>query len=328
MTLHDYWTVCHRVNLLTYDQQICPGQKTPAECYNCAFVPHYSEDFLMRMVLTFRPVIRKGLELLAPARLERGRLLKLLLYTTPDAFAERQRVFGRAMEQVDQVVVPSAFIQSVISANGYDRNRIEVVPLGISFPAYARQEAVKAELLRFGFVGTILPTKGLDVLIRAFRSVKAENVRLDIYGREDITPVYVQRVRELAKGDSRITFHGSFSPDQRGEIYRQIDVFVMPSIWHETFSFVAREALQAGIPVIASQVGALQEAVQEGVNGYLFPPNDHEYLGKIIRGIANNPEQLRSLTVPGPVSILQVPEHVDRIELVYQRVWDAKAGEQ
>jgi len=323
MTLHDYWTVCQRVNLLTYHQKICSGKKTPAECYKCAFAHRYREDFLMRMVHSFRLFIKKGLELLYPERLKRARLLKLLLYTSPADFAERQKVFNAALEQVDQVIVPSAFIQSVISDNGYKKERIEVVPLGIGFPALPARETARQGPLRFGFVGTILPTKGLQVLIRAFRAVQGDQIRLDIYGREDILPDYGQRMRTMAEGDPRIAFHGSFSPNQRASIFEQMDVFVMPSIWHETFSFVAREALQARVPVIASRVGALQEAVTEGVNGFLFPPGDYKTLSQIIRRIAENPQQLTTLTVPGPIQILQVPEHVDRIEHIYRQICEA-----
>lgn len=278
----------------------------------------------MRVVHIFRHPIRKGLEMLYPQRLARTRLLKLLLYTSPADFAERRQVFNAALEQVDQVVVPSAFIQSVIAANGYPKERIDVIPLGIGFPELPPRDAARLGPLRFGFVGTLLHTKGLHVLIRAFRAVRDDGIRLDIYGREDIVQDYTNQVRKMARGDSRITFHGSFSPDRRAEIFEQLDVFVMPSIWHETFSFVAREALQARIPVIASRVGALQEAVIEGVNGYLFPPGDHKALSKIIRGIAKNPQQLKTLSVPGPLQILQVPEHVDRIETVYRQICEAQ----
>jgi len=278
----------------------------------------------MRVVHILRHPIRKGLEMLYPQRLARTRLLKLLLYTSPADFAERRQVFNAALEQVDQVVVPSAFIQSVIAANGYPKERIDVIPLGIGFPELPPRDAARLGPLRFGFVGTLLHTKGLHVLIRAFRAVRDDGIRLDIFGREDIVQDYTNQVRKMARGDSRITFHGSFSPDRRAEIFEQLDVFVMPSIWHETFSFVAREALQARIPVIASRVGALQEAVIEGVNGYLFPPGDHKALSKIIRGIAKNPQQLKTLSVPGPLQILQVPEHVDRIETVYRQICEAQ----
>lgn len=320
MTIHDYWTVCQRVNLLTHGQKLCPGQKTPEECYRCAFVPQFGKNALKQSILMFRPIIKWGMERLAPARLERGRLLKLLLYTTPADFADRQEVFHAALEQVDQVVVPSEFIRSVIAANGYNRKPIEVIPLGIGFPLLPARETNRQVPLRIGFVGTILPTKGLHVLIRAFRKVPAENIRLDIYGREDLYPQYIQQLRSLSERDSRIAFHGAFSPDQRADIFGEMDVFVMPSIWHETFSFVAREALQAGVPVIASKVGALQEAVFDGVNGFVFPPRDEEALGRIIAKIARSPGLLNELAVPGPLEILQVSEHVDRMEHVYRQV--------
>jgi glycosyltransferase involved in cell wall biosynthesis len=53
-----------------------------------------------------------------------------------------------------------------------------------------------------------------------------------------------------------------------------MDVLLIPARWHETFSLVTREAVLAGLPVIASRVGAIPEVVQDGVNGYLLPPDD------------------------------------------------------
>jgi len=60
----------------------------------------------------------------------------------------------------------------------------------------------------------------------------------------------------------------------RPAILRDLDVLVIPSLAQETYSFVAREAIWAGVPIIAATVGALPEAVTDCDNGFLVPPGD------------------------------------------------------
>jgi glycosyltransferase involved in cell wall biosynthesis len=114
--------------------------------------------------------------------------------------------------------------------------------------------------------------------------------------------------------------HGPFSPEDRPRIYAQLDVLVIPSLSPETFSRAAREALAYGVPVIASRVGALTEVVLDGVNGYTFPPGDEEALRRILEELAQDPERLRSLGLPGPVSLLSVEAHVRALEQIYQEL--------
>jgi glycosyltransferase involved in cell wall biosynthesis len=132
-------------------------------------------------------------------------------------------------------------------------------------------------------------------------------------------------VHELAGEDPRIAFHGPFPPDQRAAIYAEMDVLVIPSAAQETFSFVAREALLAGVPVIAARAGALTEILFEGVNGFLYPPEDESALSAIIARIARQPQLLGELRLPGPVEILDTSAHILRLEQVYQAAAARKA---
>jgi glycosyltransferase involved in cell wall biosynthesis len=103
-------------------------------------------------------------------------------------------------------------------------------------------------------------------------------------------------------------------------VYAQTDLLIIPSLVHETFSLVAREALSAGKPVIASNVGALPEIIEHGENGFLFPAGDHHTLAGLLTKIAADPHMLSKLDLPGPNPILTVHEHVDALERMYAQV--------
>jgi glycosyltransferase involved in cell wall biosynthesis len=104
-----------------------------------------------------------------------------------------------------------------------------------------------------------------------------------------------------------------------------MDGLVIPSAAQETFSFVAREALLAGVPVIAARAGALTEILFEGINGFLYPPEDESALSAIIARIARQPQLLDELRLPGPVEILDTRAHILRLEQVYQAAAARKA---
>ncbi len=316
LMIHDYWPICHRVNLVDRQQRICPGPHRGGECQPCVFGSPSAAGGLVRL-------IKKALPFQARGKLRR--LLRPASDTTvhfdhdEHTFEQRERAFREALRGANKVLAPSRFVRDVFERNEMEAGKIEVFPLGIGTeprPRHARREGP----LRFGYVGPVVPLKGLETLLRAFRGVRLDAIRLDIHGREDPNPQYAGTMHAIARGDARIAFHGPFASDQRASIFDQMDILVIPSVWHETFSLVAREALRCGVPVIAARVGALQELVSEGANGFLYPPGDADALAAIIRRIGEQPERLSGMQIPGPVEILSIPEHVGMIEAVYNHL--------
>lgn len=321
--LHDYWAVCQRVNLLDRDQRICPGPRHGGDCSSCVFGQAKAAGGLVQMLKKWIPYRQRAWlrRWLRPAEGD-----SVHFEGSPDAFQQREKAFRGALQNTDMVVAPSEFVRETILTNGMSPGQVEVVPLGIGL-GLPQKRPVREGTLRFAYAGSVAPLKGLETLLRAFRGVGLDGIRLDIYGREDLNPQFSRELRRLAHGDPRITFHGPFSPDRRAEIYAGMDVFVMPSVWHETFSLVAREALQSGLPVVASRVGALQELIRDGVNGFLFPPGDVDALAAVIRRIGEQPASLSALKIPGPVEILSTAEHVDRMVKIYSELVQKKREE-
>src|SRR5262249_44886716 len=90
-------------------------------------------------------------------------------------------------------------------------------------------------------------------------------------------------------------------------------------IWEETFSMVVREALMAGLPVVAARRGALPEAIQDGINGLLFEPENAADLRRCLALLINEPglvERLRSVHTP----VKTMEEYARDIEEIYAEV--------
>jgi glycosyltransferase involved in cell wall biosynthesis len=131
--------------------------------------------------------------------------------------------------------------------------------------------------LHVGFLGRIVREKGLQHLVRGFRALPDHDARLLIGG--DYLQVaggsVIEQVREAADGDSRIRLLG-FVPDARvADFYASLDVFALPSLnAFEAFGIVQVAAMQAGVPVLASDIPGVRLPVAQTGFGVIVPPAD------------------------------------------------------
>jgi glycosyltransferase involved in cell wall biosynthesis len=222
---------------------------------------------------------------------------------------------------IDIFISPSQFLRNRFIEFGIAKEKCLFIPHGVrAFEVKNGHPKVKNEVT-FGFIGTLLPAKGTHLLIEAFRGIKSENTRLNIYGKlypylgfEDY-PAYLKR---LARG-KRIYFKGEFDNEELGRIFSEIDVLVVPSLWMENSPLVIHEAFRAKVPVIASRIGGICELVYHGKNGFLFNPTDTEGLKSNMELIIEKPEIIQELkkNISPPRDI---NNHAAEIEDVYVRI--------
>jgi len=162
------------------------------------------------------------------------------------------------------------------------------------------------------FVGSLSGHKGPDILIRAFRELENDNLRLHILGKgpdED-------ELRKLAEGDDRIIFHGFLSDDELMGMYQRGNVTVLPSICYDNFPMIIYESLMNSTPVIASRIGGIPELVKHGYNGFLFEPGSVVELSRILKKISKDPSILKRLERNAYESSqnYSIDDHVKRLE--------------
>jgi glycosyltransferase involved in cell wall biosynthesis len=196
----------------------------------------------------------------------------------------------RALQRVDALVCPSAYLAARAVAWGIDEERVTVIPNAAPpLPAVPEQEAARA---RFGiegptlaFAGRITRQKALEVSLEALAQVEGVSLLVAGDGPD------LDDVRREARGrglDGRVRFVGPLDRDGVLALFRAADASLLSSTW-ENFPHTVVEALAVGTPVIATAVGGVPELVRDGENGLLVPAGDADALAGAIRRLVAEP---------------------------------------
>ncbi|MFH1490510.1 MAG: glycosyltransferase [Pseudomonadota bacterium] len=185
------------------------------------------------------------------------------------------------------------------------KNRTVVIYNGVDTRKFKRDQAarqrfreklcVKDEIL-FGIVGSILPLKGQDFFLKGLISARQKKpglpVKVLIIGRP-VDFAYNAMIRRLVS-DSGLDGHVHFQDYSENirKVFSGLDVFVLPST-REGFSRSLLEAMSAGLPVLATRIGEIEEAVTDAMNAILVDFNDLEGMACAIIKLTED-ERLRS----------------------------------
>jgi glycosyltransferase involved in cell wall biosynthesis len=133
------------------------------------------------------------------------------------------------------------------------------------------------------FAGRISPEKGLETILQAWES-KSMSVPLKIVG----TGPEQERLRNEFAPSDKVQWLGQLSHTETLELMGQSTFTIAPSTWYEPFGRVIIESFAKGTPVVAANLGAIPEAIDPGVDGYLFPPGDASELIRSVQQILSN----------------------------------------
>jgi glycosyltransferase involved in cell wall biosynthesis len=196
------------------------------------------------------------------------------------AFHHAKKTWSRA---IDRYIVLTQFSKNKFIEGGLPKDRIVVKPNFVEPDPGIRSGAGNY----FVFVGRLSPEKGIQTLMDAWTSLQSD-VRLRIIGDGPMADA----VQSFADSDQRVEWLGR---QPMPEVYSQVGqatALIMPSIWYETFGRTIVESYATGTPVIASNLGAMAELVEDGKTGTLFTPGDSADLAKKVDFFANNQANL------------------------------------
>jgi glycosyltransferase involved in cell wall biosynthesis len=185
------------------------------------------------------------------------------------------------------VVTTSAWTrQRLEELYGLDGDHVHVAEPGVDAAGLARGTAAGDALL---CVAAVTPDKGHDVLLDGLATASDLAWRCECVGSVMHDPVFADDVRRRVRRwglTERVTFEGARTGAELDRAYASADLLVLPSR-AETYGMVVTEALARGVPVLASAVGGVTEALGHGSDGtrpgMLVAPGDPEALGAALR---------------------------------------------
>ncbi|WP_349829384.1 glycosyltransferase family 4 protein [Brevibacterium litoralis] len=190
--------------------------------------------------------------------------------------------------------------------------QVEVTLNGVAKEGWLPKEPSKSGRVRMAHIGGMEHHKGFYLLRDVLKSGQFANVELTVV---DHSKPHGYRKSERW-GATEVAVIGKIPQAGIAELYARTDVLLAPSTWPESFGLVTREAAAAGCWVVTSDIGAIGEQVDDGVNGIIVKSNDRRSLREAVALMDSNPH--RYLAEP-PKPDLQTPiDQVKRLVHIYR----------
>ncbi|MFH0952041.1 MAG: glycosyltransferase family 4 protein [Patescibacteria group bacterium] len=220
-----------------------------------------------------------------------------------------QWLVRRWLPKADAVVAVSQVTAQSCRERGVLAERLRVIPNGIrQLPMIDRQESrqqlaesysIKSDDFILISVGRLVARKNLAWFIYEAMPLLPQNVKLMIAGRGPEAETIKQAISQ-AKLDQRVFYLGWVSDDRRADLLAGGDLFIMPNRKiagdMEGFGIVVLEAASYGLPIIASRIEGLAEAVADNVMGKLLPALESDKFAAVISELATDRQQTKKLS--------------------------------
>jgi glycosyltransferase involved in cell wall biosynthesis len=235
-------------------------------------------------------------EVLVP---EARRLRLVALVHMPLGRTEPDEREGTVLDAVAATVTTSAWARRhLLELYSLRGDRVHVAEPGVEAADLAPGTVTGTALLS---VAAVIPGKGHDVLLAALASLPSRRWQCSCVGTLERDPAFVGGLRRQALDagmNGRLRFAGTQPEEELARSYGAADLLVFPSR-SETYGMVVTEALARGLPVVATDVGGVAEALGHGADGarpgLLVPPNDPAALGDALRSWLEDADLRRRL---------------------------------
>jgi glycosyltransferase involved in cell wall biosynthesis len=257
---------------------------------------HYLGPLVAPLILRFKPFVVSvwGSDIVGESGLVKDRW--------------RERFLKRiVLRYSDAVLASSRFLATATCQYaGLPLERVPVYYWGVDLKKFSphgiSKRITNGGAIVIGFVKHLLPKYGAEYLLRAIPVIRKKHpmIKVLLLGegvlRQDLEKLSV----DLGIADV-VHFCGWVTNEQVPQYMRQMDIFVMPSVYEsETFGVAAVEAQAMGIPVVATKVGGIPEAILDGTTGILVPPRDSDAIAQAIIRLIEDTDLRESMSREGP----------------------------
>lgn len=287
LTVHVAGNICLRGTMMRFDETACDGLVEETGCGACWAQSRGAPKPLARAVANLP---------LSTAKLARqcgGRLATAL--SARALVVERLQHIREMIANSDRIVAVCQWVHAMLAANGVPAQKLLLCRQGVSRDfldntrVAAETRAKRDAPVQLLFLGRWDPVKGVDVVVRAIRSLpKNLDIRLTIRAIPALhgEHVYEDSVRKLVGRDPRISIEAPVAHGDLAATLANYDALVVPSLWMETGPLVVIEAQAAGLFVLGSRLGGIAELVDEDDAGELIQARNVEAWAEAIKRLA------------------------------------------
>ncbi|MEO0289068.1 MAG: glycosyltransferase [candidate division WOR-3 bacterium] len=249
---HDYYSICERVVLINNRKMLCSGPYGR----NCIYC--YMDKY------PFLPITRQIRDFLLP-------FLELFMKRLT-WYKNRKKFFDEVFLYIDKIIYPSrkSFEIADRFLNLSDKS---VVLKNFQKDIFCNKKE-KEKYPVFAFIGHSAYHKGLQTILKSFKLIKNENIKLLLWGD----------IKTKVK-DKRIVISGKFKSEKIDQVLNSFDVLIFPSIWPETSGRVMFEAAKCGKVIIASNLTPAKELLKDYKKLYLFENKNHISLKSVVERV-------------------------------------------
>ncbi len=240
--------------------------------------------------------------------------------------------FRTFIEKADIIVSVSKISKNFIKH--FTTKDVIVIPNGVNVTRFSPRvnglrDQIDSDLVIL-YVSRIVRRKGPHLLVEALRYVRKRipSVKLLIVGEGSFEEYLRRRVYDLDLRKN-VEFLGRVPDEELPKIYNSADIFVLPSVYGESFGIVILEAMSSGLPVIVSNVGGLREIVKNNVDGIILDRNNPIEIYEKIMFLYHNKEFRNMLSYNARKKVLKLYDWriiLEKIENIYKRLIEEKAS--
>jgi glycosyltransferase involved in cell wall biosynthesis len=200
------------------------------------------------------------------------------------------------LRRADLVIPMGPFTEHLALRAGVDPDRILDVPFPTSWRGQVARPRVESDPLRVVCAARLVPEKGIDVLLRAWRGVLAEasDAHLEIAGDGPLRASLERLAGELGI-DNSVRFSGWLSGEEMSRFFLGASITVLPSRLAEGLGMALVEGGLAGCALIGSDLGGIRDVIESEESGLVVPPEDVAALEAAIVRCLRDPALARRL---------------------------------
>ena len=212
------------------------------------------------------------------------------------------KTLGGAIERwgehsADAVLAITPRLFRLLASDGVEADRVHLIPPGVNpslFEGPFEDPFSGVGRPRVLFVGRLAPQKGVRALVAAAGLLEDESAQVLLVGDGPERPA-LEREAERLGVNGRLHFVGFLAHERLPAVMSHADLLVLPSLYEE-LGTVLLEAMQAGLPIVASKTGGIPDVIEDGVNGMLVPPGDPKAIALAIDRLLANRDLARRLS--------------------------------